>query len=427
MPGTSDSTVQRIPVDSIGSRPGERRPVFTTLPPLSVYVHLPWCLSKCPYCDFNSHAIGDDGIDQSAYVDALILDLEQELPAVWGRPVESVFIGGGTPSLFDPDEIGRLLDAFRARLPLRPGCEITLEANPGTWEKARFRAFREAGVDRLSIGIQSFDTGLLRGIGRVHGRDEALAAAAGASEAGFTSWNIDLMFGLPGQDIGQAIGDIEEAIGFGPGQISHYQLTLEPNTSFHRNPPRLPDDEACWSMQQACLERLGLAGYEHYEVSAHARSGHRCRHNLNYWRFGDYLGIGAGAHGKVTRADTQCIERYAKRRHPNDYLRTAGSAKRVSNRRRTSPDEIVFEFMLNALRLVEGFDPDLFQAHTGLPITSIAPTLEQARTRGLIEDGSPIRPTALGRRHLDELLLSFVPDGDRRPGRSQAEGPASSG
>ncbi len=378
---------------------------------LSLYIHIPWCLRKCPYCDFNSHQAGDGEIDRAAYVDALIRDLEQELPAVWGRPVESIYLGGGTPSLFAPEEIDVLLAALRARLPLRPDCEISMETNPGTWERDRFRAYREAGINRLSIGIQSFDEQHLTAIGRIHGVDEALAAAHEASVAGFRDWNIDLMFGLPGQGVEQAVRDIEQAIDLAPGHISHYQLTLEPNTAFHHTPPELPDDDATWAMQAACRDQLAQAAYGHYEVSAYAREGRRCRHNLNYWRFGDYLGIGAGAHGKITRADQQCIGRYAKRRHPRDYLRTAGTPECLSSQRRLGPEEARFEFMLNALRLGEGFELTLFRERTGLEPRGLDEGLNKARERGLLEiDGLRVRPTPLGRRYLDDLLLLFMPD-----------------
>ncbi len=409
--GRTAVRAHRIAFDTITARRSNEAFEFTALPPLAVYVHLPWCVRKCPYCDFNSHTAGADGIDRAAYLDALIHDLEQELPVVWGRPVDSVYLGGGTPSLFEPDEIDGLLGALRARLPLRPDCEISMEANPGTWERGRFRAYREAGINRLSIGIQSFDEDCLAAIGRIHGRDEAVAAAREAAEAGFRHWNIDLMFGLPGQGVKQAVRDIALAIDLGPDHISHYQLTLEPNTPFHHSPPPLPDDETSWAMLDACRDLLDEAAYRHYEVSAYAREGARCHHNLNYWRFGDYIGIGAGAHGKITRADRQGIARYAKRRHPRDYLRTAGTSDSLSSQRLLTPAETCFEFMLNALRLDQGFELPMFRERTGLRPSALDEGLGRARERGLIEiDGLCVRPSPLGRRYLDDLVLLFMPD-----------------
>ena len=383
---------------------------FTALPPLSLYVHLPWCVRKCPYCDFNSHELKDD-VPEQAYIDALIADLEQELPAVWGRPVETVFIGGGTPSLFSPAAIDRLLSQLRALLALPATAEITLEANPGTVETGRFAEFRAAGINRLSIGIQSFDDGMLAKLGRIHDARQAVAAAEAAHAAGFTEFNLDLMYGLPGQDVAHALTDLEQAIALRPSHLSHYQLTIEPNTRFAHSPPALPDDDGIWEMQQACQARLAPSGFENYEVSAYARAGHRCRHNLNYWRFGDYLGIGAGAHAKISSAQTQRIVRSAKLRHPRDYLAKAATPRRVAEEHIVSRGEAGFEFMLNALRLSDGFPAALFAQHTGLPLSAVEAPLHQAEDKGLIEwDVHTIRPTALGKRFLNDLTALFLPE-----------------
>jgi oxygen-independent coproporphyrinogen-3 oxidase len=383
---------------------------FTTLPPLSLYVHLPWCARKCPYCDFNSHELRD-GIPEAAYVDALIADLEQELPEVWGRPVETVFIGGGTPSLFSSEAIDRLLSQLRARLPLPAHAEITMEANPGSAEAAKFAELRTIGINRLSIGVQSFNDDMLQRLGRIHGAAEAIAAAEAAHAAGFEEINLDLMYGLPMQDIAQALADLEQAIALRPTHLSHYQLTLEPNTRFAHAPPPLPDHDALWAMQQACQDRLGAAGYEQYEVSAYARAGHRCHHNLNYWLFGDYLGIGAGAHGKLSNAMTQRILRRSKVRHPRDYLAKAAGPDRIAEQHALSRREAGFEFMLNALRLNDGFPVALFAQHAGQPLTVVEGPLRLAEEKGLIErDLHRIRPTELGRRFLNDLTALFLPE-----------------
>jgi putative oxygen-independent coproporphyrinogen III oxidase len=383
---------------------------FTALPPLSLYVHLPWCIRKCPYCDFNSHEIRD-AVPERAYLDALIADLEQELPSIWGRPVETVFIGGGTPSLFSPEAIDRLLSQLRALMALPATAEITLEANPGTLEAGRFAEFRAAGVNRLSIGIQSFDDAMLAKLGRIHDARQAVAAAEAAHAAGFIEFNLDLMYGLPGQSAEQALADLEQAMALQPAHLSHYQLTVEPNTRFAHTPPALPDDDTTWEMQRRCQERLAAAGFEHYEVSAYARTGHRCRHNLNYWRFGDYLGIGAGAHAKISSAHTQRIVRSAKLRHPRDYLAKAATAERIAAEQILSREEVSFEFMLNALRLSEGFPVPLFAQHTGLALSSLEAPLHKAEAKGLIErDMHTIRPTALGRRFLNDLTALFLPE-----------------
>lgn len=387
---------------------------FTALPPLSLYVHLPWCIRKCPYCDFNSHE-AKEAVPEQRYVDALIADLEQELPSVWGRPVETVFFGGGTPSLFSPESLDRLLSQLRALLPLAAIAEITLEANPGSAETGKFAEYRALGINRLSIGVQSFDADMLQRLGRIHGPDEALAATAAARAAGFADINLDLMYGLPGQSTAQALADLEQAIALHPPHLSHYQLTVEPNTPFAHAPPVLPDDDALWGMQLACQSRLAAAGYEHYEVSAYARAGHRCRHNLNYWRFGDYLGIGAGAHAKISSAQTQCIVRAAKVRHPRDYLAKAGNPLRIAEERILTRREAGFEFMLNALRLNDGFPVALFAQHTGLSLSTVERPLQEAEHKGLIvRDMHTIRPTELGRRFLNDLMALFLPEEGRR-------------
>ncbi len=378
-------------------------------PPLSLYAHIPWCVRKCPYCDFNSH--GQRGaLPVEAYVDALIADLEQELPLVWGRPVHSVFFGGGTPSLFPPEAIARFLDAAAARLRFAPGLEITLETNPGTAEHGRFEGYLAAGVNRLSFGVQSFDDGCLRRLGRIHDGAEAAAAVKLAQDAGYENINLDLMYALPEQTLAMAEDDLARAIALAPSHLSHYQLTLEPNTVFHaRPPPGLPEDDLAWTMQEHCQERMREAGYRQYEVSAHARPGRECAHNLNYWRFGDYLGVGAGAHGKITLAGEDRILRRWKTRHPNDYLVKAASAERIGGEHRIEPEQRPFEFMLNALRLCSGFAPDEFERGTGLPTEAIAAPLVEAVERGWLSRGQDrIVTTDLGWRFLNDVLELFL-------------------
>ncbi len=379
---------------------------FSTLPPLALYVHFPWCVRKCPYCDFNSHPLRGD-IPEARYIDALLADLELDLPRVWGRRVQTVFFGGGTPSLISPEAIDRLLAGIRARVPLAPDAEITLEANPGTVETGRFSGYRAAGVNRLSIGIQSFDDAQLRTLGRIHGRAEALAAAAAARTAGFDNFNLDLMFGLPGQDTAGALADLRTALALAPAHLSVYQLTLEPNTPFAARPPQLPDDEAIAAMQDALQDELGANGFRHYEVSAWARSGRESRHNRNYWEFGDYLGIGAGAHAKITTAAG--ITRLSRRQQPQDYLAHAGTPAAIAEQRQPTPADAAFEFMLNALRLTDGVPATLFAERTGEPLTTVAPALAQAHERGLLEaDPLRLRPTALGRQFLNDLISLFL-------------------
>ena len=380
-------------------------------PPLGLYVHLPWCVRKCPYCDFNSHeARGDIPVD--AYTDALLLDLERELARAGDRSIESVFIGGGTPSLFPPAAIARILDAAGARL--QAGAEVTLEANPGTLEQGRFAAYREAGVNRLSIGVQSFQPHLLRRIGRIHGPAEARRAVEAARTAGFRQFNLDLMFALPGQTLAEAVADVDTAIGLGAPHVSHYQLTLEPNTVFHSKPPALPDEDLAWDMQQACTRRLGQAGLRRYEVSAWARPGQACRHNLNYWRFGDYLAIGAGAHGKLTDTASGRILRYRKARVPAIYMGHSAAGRPDVEHREVAHGERPLEFLMNALRLTEGFSIEGFESTTGMPWSDVAPLAEAAYREGLLEttaDG--YRASRDGMNHLDGLLQRFLPEADR--------------
>ena len=388
-------------------RPGTLR--FVELPPLSLYVHLPWCLAKCPYCDFNSHAMPRDGaVPEERTVDALIADLEASLPLVWGRPVVSVFIGGGTPSLFAPAAIERLLGAVRARLPLEPGAEITLEANPGTFERDRFRAYRAAGVTRLSLGVQSFDDASLRALGRVHDGAQARAAATEAA-AVFETWNIDLMTGLPAQTEEGAVADTTAALAFAPPHVSLYQLTVEPNTVFAKFPPAgLPDADAQARLLDAAALPLAAAGLERYEVSAHARDGHRSVHNVNYWLFGDYLGIGAGAHGKLSFPHR--VVRQVRRREPQSWLASALAGDAVSEAVEVERKALPFEFMLNALRLRDGFPLSLFTERTGLPPGAVGRPLDEAERRGLVERTlEHVRPTPLGFDFLSDLQALFLP------------------
>ena len=388
--------------------------MFTFLPPLTLYVHLPWCARKCPYCDFNSHELKSP-VRDSEYVDALIADLEQDLPSVWGRACHAVFIGGGTPSLFSPAAVDRLLSAVRARLQLVPGAEVTLEANPGSSETDKFVGFREAGINRLSIGVQSFDRRHLESLGRIHDSYEALAAADAAKAAGFDNFNLDLMFGLPGQAVAEAMADARTAVSSGAAHLSFYQLTIEPNTVFHRFPPKLPDDDAIWQMQQEIKGLIATHDYRQYEVSAYARDGYRCRHNLNYWQFGDYLGIGAGAHAKITFPDH--IERFAKVRNPASYLEKAGSGVRIASRRRVDGDEAVFEFMLNALRLTDPVPAAMLQQRTGRTLASIGKVVHQAQSDGLLEiTRGTLGATDKGFQFLNDLLERFLPPGPVRPG-----------
>lgn len=383
---------------------------FSALPPLSLYIHLPWCVRKCPYCDFNSHAVKDE-LPEAEYVDALLRDLEQDLPRVWGRRVVSIFIGGGTPSLFSPEALDRLLSALRARLPINADAEITLEANPGTAEQQRFREYRALGINRLSIGVQTFHDDALQRLGRIHGRDEAIRAAEMAHAAGFDNFNLDLMFALPQQTPKQAREDVATAIDLEPTHISYYQLTLEPNTLFHAQPPLLPDDDLAWQIQQAGQQQLAEADYAQYEVSAYARPHRQCAHNLNYWQFGDYLGLGAGAHGKLTDASQQNITRLAKCRHPQEFMQSAGTTQSIQSERVISRKEVGLEFVMNALRLNQGFETSLFTAHSGQQIDLIDAPLRAAEEAGLLErNAQRIRASKKGRRFLDDLLTLFITD-----------------
>ncbi len=403
---------------------------FSLLPPLSLYIHIPWCIRKCPYCDFNSHEKSDE-LPEKAYIDALIHDLEHDLPLVWGRRITSIFIGGGTPSLFSPETIDRLLCAVRARLTINPDAEITLEANPGSSEVQKFQEFRGAGINRLSIGVQSFNDSLLRGLGRIHGRREAITAAEAAHAAGFDNFNLDLMFALPEQRVEQAVNDVNTAIALEPMHISLYQLTLEPNTLFYYQPPALPEDEEAWQMQEDCQASLATSGFHQYEVSAYAKMNKQCSHNLNYWQFGDYLGIGAGAHAKVTNAQQQSITRLWKIKQPRAYMDNVRAEswneasirldtdaasvpgaefKHIGGANLLSPEDAVLEFMMNALRLNAGFSAELFIAHTGLPLFTIEEAVRKAEERGLLQRyGQTIQPTLTGKRFLNDLLQLFMP------------------
>ncbi|MCC7081630.1 MAG: oxygen-independent coproporphyrinogen III oxidase-like protein [Burkholderiales bacterium] len=382
-----------------------RGPRFASLPPLSLYIHIPWCVRKCPYCDFNSHELRA-ALPEREYVDALIADLEQLLPRIWGRGVYTIFFGGGTPSLFSPRALDTVLQAVRARVRLDAAAEITLEANPGTVDTAHFEGYRAAGVNRLSIGVQSFDDAKLNALGRIHGAAQARRAIE-LAQRHFPNVNVDIMYALPDQTLANALVDIETAIAFGPAHISAYHLTIEPNTLFYRTPPPLPDGDAAAEMQDAIEACLGEAGYEHYETSAFARAGFRCAHNLNYWRFGDYVGIGAGAHGKISFPDR--IVREVKYKNPRQYMARAAQGA-IREAHEVSARDLPFEFMLNALRLTEGIALQLYEERTGLPLTSVLAALDAAERDGLIEcDHRLLRPSARGRRFLNDLLQRFLP------------------
>ena len=383
---------------------------FSSPMPLAIYLHSPWCVRKCPYCDFNSHETHGP-IPERAYIDALLADLEQDVPRVGGRRIESVFIGGGTPSLLSAEALERLLSGLRARLPLRPDAEISLEANPGAVERGQLAEFRAAGVNRLSIGVQSFNDGQLQQLGRIHHRRDAFATAEAAHTAGLDNFNLDLMFGLPGQTAPQAQADLANAIALQPAHLSYYQLTIEPNTAFHRSPPTLPDDETVDRIQQQALVELARHGYARYEVSAYARDNRQCRHNRNYWEFGDYLGIGAGAHGKLTDPAAGQIRRLWKVKHPNDYLAAAGTAAGMGGDAPIHAADLPVEFLMNALRLVEGVPVERFTERTGLPLTALEPVLSRARAHGLmVGDLARLQATERGLRFLNDLLPDFMPD-----------------
>ncbi len=380
---------------------------LSSLPPLSLYVHIPWCLRKCPYCDFNSHARdGGEALPEQRYLDALCADLEAALPLVWGRQVHSIFIGGGTPSLFSPASIDRLLADIRARLPLAPGCEVTLEANPGTFEKDRFRAFRAAGVTRLSIGVQSFNDQHLQALGRVHDRAQAIAAVEEAQQA-FETFNLDLMYALPGQTLPELDADLRTALALAPPHLSVYHLTIEPNTWFAKHPPTVPPDDEAYAMLDHITEHTAQAGLERYEVSAYARSGHQCQHNTNYWEFGDYLGIGAGAHSKLSFAHR--IVRQVRFRDPQRYMDQALAGQALAQDNEVRRGDLPFEFMLNALRLRSGFALQDFVERTGLALTAIEAPLQEAERKGLIErDIARVKPTPRGFDFLSDLQELFL-------------------
>lgn len=377
------------------------------LPPLSLYIHVPWCVRKCPYCDFNSHEAAAS-LPEAEYVQALLADMQQDLGLAQGRAISSVFVGGGTPSMFSAAAYERLFSGLRQQLRFADDVEITLEANPGTVEQEKFRGYRKAGINRLSIGVQSFDPEKLKALGRIHGRDEALKAAEAARGAGFTNFNIDLMHGLPGQSVEEAVADVQQAIALQPTHLSWYQLTIEPNTVFYRDTPVLPEDDTLWSIQEAGQALLAAKGYEQYEVSAYAQAGRECRHNRNYWEFGDYLAIGAGAHGKITRADG--VFRYSKTRLPRDYLAAREQGRYTASSGLIAAEDLVFEFMLNALRLREGVAADVFEKRTGLPLAGIADVLKDLRQRELlVADASRLQCTPAGFNYLNQVLKAFLP------------------
>ena len=388
---------------------------LSSLPPLSLYVHLPWCLKKCPYCDFNSHEWQSGAsaeLPEQRYLDALCADLEHSLPLIWGRAVHSIFIGGGTPSLFSPAALDRLISDLRARLNLEADCEITLEANPGTFEKDRFKAFRAAGVTRLSIGVQSFNDGHLKALGRVHDRAQALAAVEEAASA-FDTFNLDLMYALPGQTLANLEEDLNTLLAFAPPHVSVYHLTIEPNTVFAKFPPQVPQDDDAYAMLDRITERTAMAGMQRYEVSAYAKPNHRCWHNLNYWQFGDYLGIGAGAHSKLSFAHR--IVRQVRHRDPRMFMYHALDASRaeraVSQSEEVARADLPFEFMLNALRLPDGFLLADFTERTGLPVTVLQSALSRAEEKGLLtRDLQRVVPTARGFDFLSDLQALFLPE-----------------
>ncbi len=391
-------------------RPGTLQ--LGALPPLSLYIHLPWCLKKCPYCDFNSHEVGAE-MPEQRYVDALVADLEAALPLIWGRSVHSLFIGGGTPSLFSPQAIDQLLGAIRARVRLDAACEITLEANPGTFEKDRFKAFRSAGVNRLSIGVQSFDDRHLKVLGRVHDRAQAIAAVEEAAQA-FDTFNLDIMYALPGQTLENQAQDMRQALALGPPHISIYHLTIEPNTYFAKFPPVVPEEDTAYAMLDQITEMTEAAGLGRYEVSAYAKPGHRCFHNLNYWQFGDYLGIGAGAHSKLSFAHR--VVRQVRFREPKLYMEHALAGNAVAQDNEVSRADLPFEFMLNALRLREGFKLQDFTEKTGLPLTAIDQALNEGERQGLLSrDWARVQPTERGFDFLNDLQALFLADEGEQP------------
>jgi oxygen-independent coproporphyrinogen-3 oxidase len=391
-------------------RPGTLQ--LPALPPLALYVHLPWCIKKCPYCDFNSHPLhgsqAEAAAQQARYLDAVLADLEASLPLVWGRLVRSVFIGGGTPSLFAPEAMDRLIAGIRARLPLEAGCEITLEANPGTFERQRFAAFRAAGVTRLSIGVQSFDDARLQAIGRVHDAAQAHAAVEEAARS-FNTFNLDLMYALPGQTLAALERDLRAALACQPPHLSLYHLTIEPDTPFAKAPPPLPEEDVAWDMLDRITALTAEAGLQRYEVSAYARPGHHCAHNLNDWQFGDYLGLGAGAHGKISFAHR--IVRQQRHRQPERYMQQALAGDAIAESHEVARRDLPFEYMLNALRLKDGFTVQDYIERTGLPPSTLDVPLQQAEQKGWIERADArLRPTARGFDFLSDLQALFLPE-----------------
>ena len=387
-------------------RPGTLQ--LAALPPLSLYVHLPWCLKKCPYCDFNSHEMHPAELPEQRYVDALMADLEAALPLVWGRTVHTIFLGGGTPSLFSAEALDRLLSGIRALLRVQPDCEITLEANPGTFERDRFRAFRSVGITRLSVGVQSFNDDCLKALGRVHDRAQAIAAVEEAAQS-FDTFNLDIMYALPGQTLEALRRDMATALALAPPHISIYQLTIEPSTYFSRFPPRVPEEDTAYEMLDLITEMTAQAGLQRYEVSAYAAPGHRCRHNLNYWQFGDYLGLGAGAHSKLSFAHRAV--RQVRLRDPRLYMVKALEGRCLAQDEEVSRADLPFEFMLNALRLKDGFRLQHFTERTGLPITTVQRSLAEAESRGLlVRDLDRVKPSARGFDFLNDLQALFLPD-----------------
>ncbi|MEM7054486.1 MAG: radical SAM family heme chaperone HemW [Pseudomonadota bacterium] len=380
-----------------------------SLPPLSLYVHLPWCVAKCPYCDFNSHAL-PEVLPEQAYADALLADLELELPRIWGRTVHTVFFGGGTPSLFSAEAIERILNGVSARVALAPHAEITLEANPGTVEHDRFEAYRAAGVNRISLGIQSFHNQHLQALGRVHDGKQARIAIDAVKHAGFDNFNLDLMWALPGQTVEQAMQDVEQALAFDPPHLSHYQLTIEPNTVFAAHPPELPDEDTVWEIQDRTAERLTAAGFESYEISAWAKPGRVCQHNLNYWRFGDYIGIGAGASGKITLPAEQVILRTRRKKVPKSWLNAAADQRFIAEQKAIPEIDLPLEYMLNRSRLAEPIPLQEFSERTGLAADALTPALDEAEQKGLIEiNRQTIYRTERGARYLNDFQALFLP------------------
>lgn len=385
-----------------------------TDPPLSLYIHFPWCVAKCPYCDFNSHALKDE-LPEARYIDALVADASGQAQQVRGRAITSVFLGGGTPSLFSPAALDRLFSCLRGMLEIPSTAEVTLEANPATVERGRFAEYRAIGINRVSLGAQSFNDGTLKRLGRIHRREDVLRAAEELHGSGLTNFNLDLMYALPDQDLRGALDDVAQALSLGPAHVSHYQLTLEPGTLFAAQPPPLPDDDTAWQMQVDCQAHLAASGYEQYEVSAYARAGQQCLHNLNYWRFGDYLGIGAGAHGKLSAAaGFTRISRSTHLREPRRYL---ASAAQGPEWREIAVAELPFEYTMNVLRLTEGFAPADFEQATGLPAGALQPTLDELAGEGLMEShAGRWRPTPRGFQYLSELLQRFLPGENSRTG-----------